>query len=216
MQVCPNCNHLNRPASKFCVKCGRPVKRKNKLVLPILIAAGLIVVMLMVSEVLYLSISNPYQYSSSTTKPDSWFYHDGQITRVIDGDTLLIDQTTIRLSLVDSPERGQPGYQDAKDFVSTICPVGSNAEFVEDWTQPTDRYGRSLGLVYCNDMLLNKMLLTNNHAEILLDFCHKSAFGTEDWAMAYGCRIADPITHQPNDDPFCVGENYHESLCGPP
>ena len=169
-----------------------------------------------------VSIIAVFGFGSSDPAPDTGNFepvfmgHEGQITRVIDGDTLIIDLTTIRLSLVNSPERGESGYQEAKDFASTVCPVGSNAEFVEDWTQPTDRYGRSLGLVYCNDMLLNKMLLTNNHAEILLDFCHKSAFGTEDWAMAYGCRIADPITHQPNDDPFCVGENYHESLCGPP
>ena len=27
-----------------------------------------------------------------------------------------IDQTTIRLSLVNSPERGEPGYQEAKDY----------------------------------------------------------------------------------------------------
>ena len=58
MQACPNCNYPNRTTSKFCVKCGSPVKRKNKLVLPILIAAGLIVVMLMFSGV----VSNPYQY----------------------------------------------------------------------------------------------------------------------------------------------------------
>ena len=55
--------------------------------------------------------------------------YEGQITRVIDGDTLIMDQTTIRLSLVNSPERGEPGYQEAKDFASTVCPVGSNAEF---------------------------------------------------------------------------------------
>ena len=50
MQACPNCNYPNRTTSKFCVKCGSPVKRKNKLVLPILIAAGLIVVMLIMME----------------------------------------------------------------------------------------------------------------------------------------------------------------------
>ena len=113
--------------------------------------------------------------------------YDGQITRVIDGDTLIIDQTTIRLSLVNSPERGEPGYQEARDFASTVCPVGSNAEFVEDSWQLTDKYGRSLGLVYCNDMFLNELLLTNGHAEILIGFCNKSEFGTEDWARAYGC-----------------------------
>ena len=113
--------------------------------------------------------------------------HESQITRVIDGDTLIIDLTTIRLSLVDTPERGEPGYQEAKDFASTVCPVGSNAEFIEDSWQKEDKYGRSLGLVFCNDMFLNELLLTSGHAKILTGFCDKSEFGAEDWARAYGC-----------------------------
>ena len=113
--------------------------------------------------------------------------YDGQITRVIDGDTLIIDQTTIRLSLVNSPERDERGYQEAKDFALTVCPIGVNAEFVEDRWQPKDKYGRSVGLVYCNDMMLNELLLTNGHAEISTYFCDKSEFGSEGWARAYGC-----------------------------
>ena len=113
--------------------------------------------------------------------------HESQITRVIDGDTLIIDLTTIRLSLVNSPERGEPGYQEAKVFASTVCPVGSNAEFIEDTWQQSDKYGRSLGLVFCNDMFLNELLLTSGHAEISTYFCDKSEFGIEDWAKAYGC-----------------------------
>ena len=113
--------------------------------------------------------------------------YDGQITRVIDGDTLIIDQTTIRLSLVNSPERDERGYQEAKDFASTVCPVGANAEFYEDSWQPVDKYGRSVGLVFCNDMFLNELLLTNGHAEISTYFCDKSEFGIEDWARTYGC-----------------------------
>ena len=210
MQVCPNCNHLNRHASKFCVKCGRPVKRKNKLVLPILIAVGLIIVVFGIGATSFESILGPTgpQYDPTmyqacdTSGYCPWYKHGtnstdckisayclkSQIDKVIDGDTLLMSKTkTIRLSLVNSPERGEPGYQEAKDFASTVCPVGSNAEFIEDSWQLTDKYGRSLGLVYCNDMFLNELLLTNGHAEISTYFCDKSEFGIEDWARAYGC-----------------------------
>ena len=58
MQACPNCNYPNRTTSKFCVKCGSPVKRKNKLVLLILIAAGLIVVLFLFPKV----VLTPWQY----------------------------------------------------------------------------------------------------------------------------------------------------------
>ena len=129
--------------------------------------------------------------SDTTSTPENiesvFMGYDGQITRVIDGDTLLIDQTTIRLSLVNSPERDERGYQEAKDFASTVCPVGANAEFVEDTWQPVDKYGRSVGLVYCNDMMLNELLLTNGHAEISTYYCDRSEFGSEGWARAYGC-----------------------------
>ena len=140
-----------------------------------------------------VSIITVFGFGASDPAPDTGNFepifmgHEGQITRIIDGDTLLIDQTTIRLSLVNSPERDEPGYQEAKDFASTVCPVGSNAEFVEDSWQPTDKYGRSLGLVYCNDMFLNELLLTNGHANISTYFCDKSEFGSERWARAYGC-----------------------------
>ncbi len=140
-----------------------------------------------------VSIIAVFGFGSSDPAPDTWNFepafmgYEGQITRIIDGDTLLIDQTTIRLSLVNSPERDEPGYSEAKDFASTVCPVGSNAEFVEDSWQPTDKYGRSLGLVYCNDMFLNELLLTNGHANISTYFCDKSEFGSERWARAYGC-----------------------------
>jgi len=138
-----------------------------------------------------VSIIVVFGFGSSDTTPENiepvFMGYDGQITRVIDGDTLIIDQTTIRLSLVNSPERDERGYQEAKDFALTVCPVGSNAEFIEDSWQQTDKYGRSLGLVYCNDMFLNELLLTNGHAEISTYFCDKSEFGSERWVRAYGC-----------------------------
>ena len=141
--------------------------------------------------IVIVSIIVVFGFGPSDTTPENiepvFMGYDGQITRVIDGDTLLIDQTTIRLSLVNSPERDERGYQEAKDFASTVCPVGANAEFYEDSWQPVDKYGRSVGLVYCNDMLLNELLLTNGHAEISTYFCDKSEFGNDGWARAYGC-----------------------------
>ena len=132
-----------------------------------------------------------FDSSDTTSIPENielvFMGYEGQITRVIDGDTLLIDQTTIRLSLVNSPERDELGYQEAKDFALIVCPIGVNAEFVEDTWQPIDKYGRSVGLVYCNNMMLNELLLTNGHAEISTYYCDRSEFGSEDWARAYGC-----------------------------
>ena len=116
----------------------------------------------------------------------------GIISKITDGDTLDFrimngENITIRLSLVDTPERGEPGYEEAANFVESFCPVGSDAVFVQDSWQKVDKYDRSLGLVYCSDMLLNKILLSSGHAEITKYYCDKSEFGTENWAIQYGC-----------------------------
>ena len=154
-----------------------PIRRYY--VIPIVIA--------IVSIIVVFGFGSSDPDSTSENIEPVFMDYEGQITRVIDGDTLLIDQTTIRLSLVNSPERDERGYQEAKDFALTVCPIGINAEFVEDIWQPVDKYGRSVGLVYCNDMMLNELLLTNGHAEISKYYCDKSEFGSEGWARAYGC-----------------------------
>ena len=132
------------------------------------------------------AMQNPPEDDSNQSK------FSGKITQITDGDTLDFrimngKNITIRLSLVDTPERGYPGYFEASEFVATVCPIGSDAIFVEDSWQKTDKYGRSLGLVYCNDMLLNEMLLSSGHAEIFKVYCNESEFGTQDWAKKFGC-----------------------------
>ena len=111
----------------------------------------------------------------------------GTIAEVIDGDTIRHSASgTIRLALVNSPERGEPGYQEAKDFTSAVCPVGQKAQVGhDDFQGPT--YGRGVGIVYCGGFLLNEVLLTEGHAEISTYFCDKSEYGNTDWARAYGC-----------------------------
>lgn len=66
----------------------------------------------------------------------------GNVTQVVDGDTLDINGIRIRLSLVDIPERGQLGFREAKEFVSSLC-LGKKGEFeVDDGQRRGDCYGR--------------------------------------------------------------------------
>ena len=69
------------------------------------------------------------------------------VTHVADGDTLDINGITIRLSLVNTPERGQPGFKEAKKFVISMC-LGKKGELdVDDGQRGGDRYARELGVV---------------------------------------------------------------------
>lgn len=111
----------------------------------------------------------------------------GEVTKVVDGDTLYIGDVKIRLALVNTPEVGEPGYDDAKNFTASLCPVGSQATADQDDLQLQDTYGRMLAVVYCGGKNLNQELLEYGHAVILTQYCTESEFGNDSWATAYGC-----------------------------
>ncbi len=111
----------------------------------------------------------------------------GIIQRVIDGDTLIIDKYTIRLSLANAPEKNQAGFKEATAFTSKLCKVGSYAIVDQDMRQKTDKYGRIIAKVICDGKNLNSELITNGYAGILKQYCVKSEYSWEDWAQKNGC-----------------------------
>lgn len=115
----------------------------------------------------------------------------GSISKVIDGDTVDVDdELRIRLALVNTPEIGEQGYSQAKDFVSSVCGVGTKVIVDEDDGQKAGSYGRMIGLVYCGEdkSLLNEMLIENGFAEIVQDYCERSEFSGMNWAHNNGCK----------------------------
>lgn len=111
----------------------------------------------------------------------------GKVTRIVDGDTLYVDDISIRLSLVNTPERGEPGYGEATAFTASLCPVGSSALVDEDDGQTAGSYGRMVAKVSCGDEVLNEELLEKSHAVMYESFCGKSEFAVEPWALKFGC-----------------------------
>ena len=112
----------------------------------------------------------------------------GPITKVVDGDTLDVNKVRVRLALVDTPERGENGYQSAKDFVKKLC-LGNNAEVdIDDGQRGGDRYGREIGIVYCNGVNVNSELLKKGYAITYTDYCHVSEFAIDGWA---GCNTTN-------------------------
>ncbi len=139
------------------------------------------------------TVINPDLYLSSCKGTAKCF--NGTITKIIDGDTLEVDDVRIRLVLVDAPETNEVGGTEATDFVSTICPIGSTATVDEDDWQGLDKYGRLLAVVYCGDTNINAELIDRGYATTYQYFCDDSEFGNEEWA---GCvittseRVSDP------------------------
>ena len=129
------------------------------------------------------------------------------MAKVIDGDTIDVDinglVTRIRFALVNTQERGQAGYKEAKDFAA-LCHIGSTALVDPDNGQKLS-FGRVVGVVYCyndnnsnnnvknynnnsNDDNNNHKLINVNHALLqhnlamaVISFCDVSEFSRKDW-----------------------------------
>jgi len=116
----------------------------------------------------------------------------GDVTEIVDGDTIKVDGQSIRFALANTPEYGQAGYDQATKFIRAICPVGSAVLVDEDDGQTQRSYGRIIAVVHCNNINLNQALLEQGFAEISTKFCNVSEFSDESWAQNYGCKDKEP------------------------
>ncbi len=153
-------------------------KRNTRLLLFIVISVLIIIV----------SFSIYVLYNSNRTqdqKEQENIEFEGTVNYVVDGDTLDINDNRIRLSLVNTPERGQEGYMEAKKLVQNLCLNKKGEVDIDDGQRRGDRYGREVGIVYCDGINLNKVLIENNLAVIYSEYCEISEFSNEEWTKPY-------------------------------
>ena len=110
----------------------------------------------------------------------------GAVTRVIDGDTLVVGGIHARLALVDADETGTVQGDLARLVVSAVCQPGSPALLDQDDGQRGGSYGRTLAAVWCGDVNLNEFLVDAGYGRIDTRYCQASEFSGEPWAAA--CR----------------------------
>ena len=109
------------------------------------------------------------------------------VTDVVDGDTIVTQKYgTIRLALVNTPEKDHEDYQLAKDFTTDYC-LDQEALIDQDDGQPVDQFGRKVAVVYCQDLNLNEELYFSGLAAVETQFCSQSEFANEEWAVDGGC-----------------------------
>jgi micrococcal nuclease len=92
------------------------------------------------------------------------------IVNVVDGDTCDIEidlgfslklKQRFRLSGLDTPERGQPGWQEATDFLKAF--VGKPCTV---YSTKLDKYGRYLAEIVSNDVQINQYMLSLGLAKV--------------------------------------------------
>ena len=111
----------------------------------------------------------------------------GTVTKIVDGDTIHVDGESVRFALSFAPELKGFGGTDSRDFIDTICPVGSEVLVDEDDSQTEGSFGRIIGVVYCNGVNLNSELLDAGLGYLADQFCDSSEFANDSWAIKHGC-----------------------------
>lgn len=116
---------------------------------------------------------------NSTDEKKSSYEASGSCYHVVDGDTIDVEGVgRIRLVGVNTPERGQPGYREAKDFVKSMC-LGRTVQLDIDDAKRHDKYGRVLAVVYVDGVNLNRELLRRGYAEVM--YIPPSEFNPYGW-----------------------------------
>ncbi len=87
------------------------------------------------------------------------------VTRVIDGDTIVIDSgEKVRLTCVNTPEKGEKLYKEATEFTKSLV-LNKTITLEKDKTDK-DKYGRLLRYVYINNQSVNALLVQEGYAVV--------------------------------------------------
>lgn len=91
------------------------------------------------------------------------------VVNITDGDTFEIATgEKVRLICVNAPEKGEKGYEEAKDFLSNLI-LGEEVR-LEQGTEYKDSYGRLLKYVYLNtsgeEIFINKEIVQQGYGKL--------------------------------------------------
>lgn len=115
--------------------------------------------MKLIKILLFLFIINTFiliGYSIKTLTSNAIIeFEKVNVSRVIDGDTLSLEDTRkVRLLGINTPEKSQLYYEDAKTFLQVL----EGREVLLD-ARDTDKYQRTLGYIYYQNKLVNEEIL---------------------------------------------------------
>jgi len=89
------------------------------------------------------------------------------VTRVVDGDTIVLaDGRHIRYLGINTPERGEPCWKNAKEYNAQM--VGGKAVTLEFGQAREDKYGRTLAYVTVGGEMVNAQLLRAGWAHLFI------------------------------------------------
>ena len=106
-----------------------------------------IIIVLSLLSIFYPPFANEKNLDSIKYEKQTCF-----VNRIIDGDTLICDNETIRLLGINTPEKGEKYYQEAKDYLKIL--KGKEIKTLRDWDD-LGKYHRKLRYIFYNGRLIN-------------------------------------------------------------
>lgn len=95
------------------------------------------------------------------------FVDAATVTAVIDGDTIRLDDgRTVRYLGVNTPEYGQPFYEEAKRFNEQL--VAGKPVRLETPGRKRDKYSRELAYVFVDDVLINAQIVAEGWGHVFI------------------------------------------------
>jgi micrococcal nuclease len=140
----------------------------NKKTISIILLIIFLVTTVLTVANLFMGENNTVENQNGTlTIGNETIHYDraGKCVDVIDGNTIQVYGVgRVQLIQVDTPSK-EPGFSEAKKFVKDKC-LGKTVYLDIDDERPTDKYDRTLAVVYTDTDDINRELLDKGLAEI--------------------------------------------------
>lgn len=130
----------------------------------------LITILVLIAIIISLSY---FFYSIYSFSSEEIEISNNTVIEIIDGDTFkLYSGETIRLLCINTPEKGQKGYEDAKTYLESMLLNKEVRLYNPSQEEYKDKYGRSLRYVYLtteeNEILINADIITNQYGKLYI------------------------------------------------
>jgi micrococcal nuclease len=109
-----------------------------------------------------LSIFYPYLTGEKEIVKEEYEKEECFVNRIIDGDTLVCNNETIRLLGIDTPEKNEEYFQEAKDYLSEVN--NKNVLVLRDFDDK-GKYYRKLRYIFYQGRLINVELVEQGLAK---------------------------------------------------
>jgi len=144
--------------------------------------------------------------------------HQNTIIRILDGDTFVLsDNTRIRLIGVDTPEKGEPYADIARNFADSVL-LGKTVVIEYDKLR-FDRYDRILGYLFFDSIFFNELIIRRGLAHVYL-FKENKRFSERligAQKEARQAKLGIWSSPKPSDEPYYISAGgsfrFHRPLC---